>query len=59
MLGAGQLGKVYKAINLDEGKLVAVKIMEQPPGSVHRQGWVQLNEVEILFSINHVSEAPS
>ncbi|KAH8669292.1 kinase-like domain-containing protein [Ilyonectria robusta] len=52
-LGSGQFGIVYKAVNLDTGKLMAVKIMERPAGPA-QQEWMKLKrEVEILSRISH------
>jgi serine/threonine protein kinase len=48
-LGAGQYGNVYKATNLDTGKLMAVKIFKSP-------ATVTDGEIEILSKIRHVSE---
>jgi serine/threonine protein kinase len=31
-LGSGQFGTVYKAIDVDSGKLMAVKVLERPTG---------------------------
>lgn len=59
-LGSGQFGIVYKAVNLDSGKLMAVKIMERPARPAQQQEWMKLKrEVEILSRISRVSEAPS
>ncbi|KAM5356570.1 hypothetical protein ACJ41O_003216 [Fusarium nematophilum] len=54
-LGSGQFGTVYKAVNLDSGKLMAVKIMKRPAGPAEQHPeWMKLKrEVEILSRISH------
>jgi len=37
MLGSGQFGKVYKAVDVDSGKLMAVKILKQPGRATQKQ----------------------
>lgn len=62
MLGSGQFGKVYKAVDVDEGKFVAVKTLESPEKATKKQQekWKQSvyyalkREVEILATIDHV-----
>ncbi|KAF2179939.1 kinase-like protein [Zopfia rhizophila CBS 207.26] len=61
MLGAGQFAEVYKAVNVDSGKLMAVKILKPPLGATKQQqeSWRQSvyyafkREVENLAKINH------
>jgi hypothetical protein len=60
-LGSGQYGTVYKAIDVDSGKLIAVKILHQPARISKQEDWrISLyyalkREVEILSDISHVS----
>ena len=64
MLGSGQFGEVYKAVDVDSGKLMAVKILKQPGRATRKQQeeWRQAvyhalkREVENLANINHVSK---
>jgi hypothetical protein len=63
-LGSGQFGDVYKAVELDSGKLLAVKILRRPKRTSERDWRALLHntfkrEVEILSRISHVSEAVS
>jgi len=63
-LGAGQFGEVFKAIDADSGKLMAVKILKQPGRATQKQQeeWRQAmnhtlkREVEILAKLSHVSK---
>lgn len=56
MLGAGQFGTVHKAINMDTGKFMAVKILRP---RTQEEAWKQSShyalkrEVEILSQISH------
>ena len=60
-LGAGQFGVVYKAINIDTGKFLAVKIFQRPEQASAQAAWKESmyyalkHEVEALSHINHVS----
>ncbi|ROW08765.1 hypothetical protein VPNG_06404 [Cytospora leucostoma] len=56
-IGVGQFGEVYKAVDLDAGKLVAVKILHPPPASKTVKGWTEIHqqtkrEVEFLSRIS-------
>ncbi|KAF2176607.1 kinase-like protein [Zopfia rhizophila CBS 207.26] len=61
MLGVGQFAEVYKAVDVDSGKLMAVKILKPPLGATKQQqeGWRQSvyyafkRKVENLAKINH------
>ena len=54
-LGAGQFGIVVKGLDLDSGKIMAVKLMSRSPGGGYE--WSNLKrEVEILAKISHVGE---
>ena len=61
LLGSGQFGKVYKVIDVDSGKFVAVKMIEQPTRKSEQEAWrisiydALKREVEILSAIHHVS----
>ena len=62
-LGSGQFGRVYKAVDVDSGRLMAVKILKKLPGISEQQWRVSLystlkREVEILSGISHVGEKP-
>jgi serine/threonine protein kinase len=64
-LGSGQFGEVYKAIDVDSGKFMAVKILERPTRASKQEDWRQLlyyalkREVETLSEISHVSKSSS
>ncbi|KAH8727584.1 kinase-like domain-containing protein [Phaeosphaeriaceae sp. PMI808] len=57
-LGSGQFGVVYKCIDVDLGKFMAVKVLTRPPGK-SQEGWRETlrytlkHEVETLSNINH------
>jgi hypothetical protein len=56
-LGSGQFGDVYKAVDADTGRLMAVKIIKRPTGASERIAFNTLKrEVEILSMLSHVSE---
>ena len=62
-LGAGKFGEVYKAVDVDSGKLMAVKILKQPPGTSDQDWRISVyntfkREVDILSRISHVNEIP-
>ena len=65
MLGAGQFGEVYKAVNVDSGKLMAVKMLKLPDDATKKQRdhwresvyYALKREVENLAKINHVSKS--
>ncbi|CDM30302.1 hypothetical protein DTO013E5_9283 [Penicillium roqueforti] len=57
-LGSGQFGVVYKAIDVDTGKLLAVKILQQPEQALDEEWRKSLyyalkREVEALSQISH------
>ena len=62
-LGAGQFAAVYKALDVDSGRLMAVKILKQAAGTTERQQeewknsvyYALKREVEFLAKIDHVS----
>lgn len=57
LLGKGQFGTVYKAVNVDTGKLMAVKMMQRPTKTGSQEEWMKLRrEVEILSRVSHVSD---
>ena len=64
-LGSGQFGEVYKAIDIDSGKFMAVKILERSTRVLKQEDWRQLlyyalkREVETLSEISHVSKSSS
>jgi serine/threonine protein kinase len=64
-LGSGQFGEVHKAINVDSGRLMAVKILRRPARISKQDEWktsvyyALKREVETLSSISHVSKVPS
>lgn len=59
-LGSGQFGVVYKAIDIDTGRFLAVKILQQPVQASKEAEWRQSlyyalkREVETLSQISHV-----
>jgi hypothetical protein len=62
-LGSGQFGTVHKAIDVDLGKFMAVKILERPTRASKQEDWRQSlyyalkREVETLSKISHVSKS--
>jgi hypothetical protein len=46
-LGEGRFGKVYRAVDVDRGRLIAVKLLRKLTGSTK-------NEVSHLSRLNHV-----
>ncbi|KAF2258233.1 kinase-like protein [Lojkania enalia] len=58
-LGSGQFGTVHKAIDVDSGKLMAVKILVRPTRASEQEDWRQSlyyalkREVETLSEISH------
>jgi len=62
-LGSGQFGTVHKAIDVDSGKVMAVKILEQPTTASRQEHWRQSlyyalkREVKTLSEISHVSKS--
>lgn len=64
-LGSGQFGTVHKAIDVDSGKFLAVKILERPERASKQKDWRQSlyyalkREVETLSQINHVRKSSS
>jgi serine/threonine protein kinase len=55
-LGSGNFGTVFKALNLDSGKMMAVKLMTRTAGPTGDWLWgVLKREIEILSRISHVS----
>ncbi|KAN0073555.1 hypothetical protein V8E54_008775, partial [Elaphomyces granulatus] len=58
-LGSGQFGTVHKAIDVDSGKFMAVKILERPTRASKQEDWRQSlyyalkREVETLSEISH------
>jgi hypothetical protein len=66
-LGSGQFGAVHKAIDVDSGKFMAVKIIERPVNASKKEHeewrkslyYALKREVENLSKISHVSWASS
>jgi hypothetical protein len=64
-LGSGQFGTVHKAIDVDSGKFMAVKILERPTRASKQEDWRQSlyyalkREVETLSEISHVTKSSS
>ena len=64
ILGRGSFGEVYRAVDIDSGKLMAVKVLNQPVCATKRkqEDWKNCvyyalkREVEILANISHVSK---
>lgn len=62
MLGSGQFADVYKAMDVDLGKAMAVKILRPPVQLSKREDWrnsiyyALKREVETLSNISHVSK---
>lgn len=58
-LGCGQFGEVKKAVNVDSGKVMAVKRIKRPEPKCHTDAWPIINwEVEALTHISHVCSTP-
>ena len=63
MLGSGQFGEVHKAIDVDLGKFMAVKILRRPTKPSKQEEWKMSlyyalkREVETLSDISHVSKS--
>lgn len=59
--GSGTFGEVFKAIDVDSGKFMAVKILKRPTIISEAENWrVSVKrEVEILSNISHVSKTLS
>ena len=56
-LGRGEFGEVWKAVDVDSGKIFAVKMIKQPTLGFQAEAWVLLKrEVETLSQISHVSQ---
>jgi hypothetical protein len=63
-LGSGQFGEVYKVVDVDSGRLMAVKILKRPVDETRKEldRWKESvyyalkREVETLARINHVSK---
>ena len=64
-LGSGKFGTVHKAIDVDSGRFMAVKILERPTRASKqeygRRSWDEAlkREVETLSKISHVSKSSS
>ncbi|PGH19526.1 STE/STE11 protein kinase [Polytolypa hystricis UAMH7299] len=57
--GSGNVGNVYKVVDMDSGKLMALKILKQPEGIPDLDAWRKSvyhalkREVEIISSLHH------
>ena len=65
-LGAGAFGTVSKAIDVDSGNLMAVKILTKPEGPIDQEEQWRRNmkyaverEIKVISQIHHVSRASS
>lgn len=62
VLGSGTFGEVHKAIDIDSGNLMAVKILRRPDRGSQQEQWTSTwnyalkREVETLSRISHVSK---
>lgn len=55
-LGSGSFGDVYKAVDVDDGRIMAVKIVKQAAGFRNSQQWLYLKrEIQAHTMIDHVS----
>ncbi|KAJ9302331.1 hypothetical protein DTO271G3_1197 [Paecilomyces variotii] len=62
MLGAGQFGEVYKAVDMESGMLMNVEMLKPPPAASEerRKFYIGLKrEVEHFSRISHVRETSS
>lgn len=58
-IGGGQYGEVFKAVNVDTGQLIAVKIVKLSTGRAGQYEWNTLKrEIEMHSKISHVSQPP-
>lgn len=58
-IGGGQYGEVFKAVNVDTGQLIAVKIVKLSTGRAGQYEWNTLKrETEMHSKISHVSQPP-
>lgn len=56
-LGSGQFGTVYKALDVDSGTMMAVKIIQRPQCGWKDDSWNRMKrEVETLAKISHVND---
>ncbi|KAH0832573.1 hypothetical protein FOPE_01142 [Fonsecaea pedrosoi] len=59
-IGSGSFGEVHKAIDVDSGKVMAVKILRRPQDLSRRHVWKETvalslkREIEILSGISHI-----
>lgn len=59
-IGEGSVGRVFKAIDVDTGCSMAIKIQERPDFETCRESWVCMKrEVESLSELKHVSASCS
>ena len=62
-LGSGQFGTVYKYIDVESGKFMAVKVLQRPVGTSKQEEWRESlyytlkREVETLSKISHVCKS--
>ncbi|CAG8886341.1 unnamed protein product [Penicillium egyptiacum] len=54
-LGSGQFGAVYKVLDVDTGRFLAVKLLQRPERPSEEAGWRKLlkREIETLSRISH------
>ena len=57
-LGQGQFGQVYRAIEAETGRAMALKVVNRPTLGFEEASWISLKrEIETLARISHVSHS--
>lgn len=55
-LGSGRFGRVLSTIDVDKGRIMAVKVIQRPTSDFEQNLWISLKrEIEALAHLSHVS----